>query len=362
MRAEWKKDKNESVVVRKRKAAERYNDNVRKKAKNAAKRDHAETILCTSLVTSIPELEDQLRARLNSTAARISFLKDQFHARVSGGTPRIYPGLGPEFRSKFGKLKLTPNDASHNKEEYLVALVKAMIKEDEELPGAHVNGPNFTTNFIRVLPCLSEAFVNPVASAMKAEFAKHVADIAAPQDDPVYVKLHGEFIGAILFDYETRASTKLFRVVAIQFVRSYTAGRSSCWEATCEPVVRDPLTGNFVVPHEVQVPDSNVTLTRALQSYCLAEYKDGIDNEPTYLPWVQQYIDHFRKVILPKYESMFLASTTNKDLPATPKDSPSLARTPKRRTRPPKPRHCHSRTRRNVPDKAAASDTSTTAE
>ena len=59
MRAEWKKDKNESVVVRKRKAVERYNENVRKKAKNAAKRDHAETILCTSLVTSIPELEDQ---------------------------------------------------------------------------------------------------------------------------------------------------------------------------------------------------------------------------------------------------------------------------------------------------------------
>jgi hypothetical protein len=169
------------------------------------------------------KLDNELRARLNSTAARIAFLKDQFHARVSGGTPRVYPGIGAEFRTKFGKLKLTPCDAKQNKEEYLVALVKAMIKEDEELPGANSNGPNFTSDYIRVLPSLSEAFVNPVASALKAEFAKHVADIAAPQDDPVYVKLHGDFIGAILYDFETRASTKLFRVSAIQFVRSYTA-------------------------------------------------------------------------------------------------------------------------------------------
>jgi hypothetical protein len=53
MRAEWKKNKDESVVVRKRKAAARYDENVRKKAKYAAKRDHAETILCTSLVTRV---------------------------------------------------------------------------------------------------------------------------------------------------------------------------------------------------------------------------------------------------------------------------------------------------------------------
>jgi hypothetical protein len=52
MRAEWKKDKDESIVVRKRKAAERYDENVRKKAKYAAKRDHAKTILCNTLVTS----------------------------------------------------------------------------------------------------------------------------------------------------------------------------------------------------------------------------------------------------------------------------------------------------------------------
>ncbi len=67
MRVEWKKDRDESVVVRKRKAAERCEENVRKKAKCAAKRDHAETILCTSLVTSLSDLDNELRARLNST-------------------------------------------------------------------------------------------------------------------------------------------------------------------------------------------------------------------------------------------------------------------------------------------------------
>ena len=183
MRDEWAKDKRESYVVRKRKAAERYAQNVRKKAKHAAKRDHAETILSTSLVTSFPDLEVQLHARCTNSAARIAFLKDQFHARVSGENPRVYPGIGPEFRSKFGKLKMTPSDAKANKEEYLVALIKSMLKEDEELPGTNGSLSNYTENFIRVLPSLSEAYTNPVASDLKAEFAKHIADIAAPQDD-----------------------------------------------------------------------------------------------------------------------------------------------------------------------------------
>jgi hypothetical protein len=189
MRGEWKRDRLEATIVRKRKAAQRYDDNVRKKAKHAAKRDHVETILSTSLVTSIPDLELQLRARVNSSAARLSFLKDQFHARVSSANPRAYPGIGPEYRSKFGKLKLAPSGTKENKEEYLVALVKAMIKEDEDVPDTNNNMPNFTEHFIRVLPSLSEGFTNPVSSTLKAEFAKHIADIAAPQDDPVYIDL-----------------------------------------------------------------------------------------------------------------------------------------------------------------------------
>ena len=334
MRVEWAKDKLESNVVRKRKAAERYAQNVRKKAKHAAKRDHAETILSTSLVTSIPDLEVQLQARSTNSAARIAFLKDQFHARLSGENPRVYPGIGPEFRSKFGKLKMTPSDAKANKEEYLVALMKSMLKEDEELPGTNGLLPNYTENFIRVLPSLSETYTNPVASDLKAEFAKHIADIAAPQDDPVYVELHGQYVGQLLYDFETRATSKLFRISAIQFVRSFTSSRHSCWEATCEPVVRDPKTGHFGVPHDVQVPGSNVTLTHALQGYCLAEYPNGIDADPSYLPWVQQYIDHFRTVIQPKYPSIFSPPPSSNDSLSTPKDSPSSPRTPKRRTRP----------------------------
>jgi hypothetical protein len=98
------------VAVRKQKAETRYEDNIRKKAKRAAIRDHAETILHTSLVTSIAEFETQMQARSTSAGARISFMKEQFHARVSGETSRDYRGLGPEFRGVHGKLKLTPSD------------------------------------------------------------------------------------------------------------------------------------------------------------------------------------------------------------------------------------------------------------
>ena len=218
MRGEIKADACEARVVRKRKAQERYvqaynfafplirgltlflthianhryDYNVRKKAKHAAKRDHAEEILGTSLVTSTAALETQLQARCTSSSARISFLRDQFNARVSGETPRLYPGIGPEFRSKFGKLKLTPSDGSSNKESYLVALVKAMIEADGDvLANAHYT-PKFTDNYIRVLPSLTTDYTNPVASELKNEFAKHIADIAAPDDDPVFVDLQGK--------------------------------------------------------------------------------------------------------------------------------------------------------------------------
>jgi hypothetical protein len=43
-------------------------------------------------------------------------MKEQFHARVSGETPRDYRGLGPEFRGVHGKLKLTPSDGKTGKE------------------------------------------------------------------------------------------------------------------------------------------------------------------------------------------------------------------------------------------------------
>jgi hypothetical protein len=228
-----------------RKGDERYAANVRKKSKQAAIRDHAETILTPSLVTSIAELEVQLTARSSAPSARCAFLRDQFHARVSGDTPRQYPGLGNEFRSKHGKLKMTPSDGTTSKEDYIKALLRAMIHEDGDILGNPNAMSKFIENYIRVLPTLTSEYTNPVASKLKAEFAKHIADIAAPQDDPVYIELHGLYVGNILYDFETRCNAKLFRIISIQFVRSYTAARLSCWEATCEPVVRDPATAHF---------------------------------------------------------------------------------------------------------------------
>ena len=140
---------------------------------------------------------------------------------------------------------------------------------------------------------------------MKDQFEAEVAERAAPVDDPVYVELAGLYLGAILYDYETRASWKLYRVTAIQFDRSYNRRRPSCWEATCEPVYRDAETGHFLVPADQRVADSKVLKTTALQGYALAEYKDGLDENPTYLPWVAQYISHFRDVIMPRYTSLF---------------------------------------------------------
>jgi hypothetical protein len=169
--------------------------------------------------------------------------------------------------------------------------------------------------FIRVLPTISLEYYNPKAENLKAEFALQIASLATPIDDPVYVVLNAKYVTKILYDFETRASSKLFRVAAIQFVRSSSSSHFSCWEATCEPVFRDAATGHFHVPSEVQVPGSQVTLTHALQGYCVAEYANGNDAEPTYLPWVDQYISYFDNSILPKFLVENLPSL--KDLPSS---------------------------------------------
>ena len=62
-----------------------------------------------------------------------------------------------------------------------------MINEDGDVIGNPNALPSFTENYIRVLPTLSAEYTNPIASSMKAEFARQIADAAAPQDDPVYV-------------------------------------------------------------------------------------------------------------------------------------------------------------------------------
>jgi hypothetical protein len=142
------------------------------------------------------------------------------------------------------------------------------------------------------------------------------------------MELHTKYVSQILYDFETRASAKLFRVAAIQFVRSYSASRFSCWEATCEPVFRDSATGLFHVPAEVKVPGSQVTLTHALQGYAVAEYPHGIDGDPTYLPWVDDYISYFKSSLLPKYS--LEVQPSSQDLPSS-KALPAKRRSQPRR-------------------------------
>ena len=167
---------------------------------------------------------------------------------------------------------------------------------------------------LRLLPTLSLEFYNPRAATLKAEFSQQIAALATPTDDPVYMELHTKYVSQILYDFETRASAKLFRVAAIQFVRSYSASHYSCWEATCEPVFCDSSTGLFHVPAEVKVPGSQLTLTHALQGYCVAEYQNGIDADPTYLPWVDHYISYFKTSLLPKYS--LEVEHSSQDLPS----------------------------------------------
>jgi hypothetical protein len=182
--------------------------------------------------------------------------------------------------------------------------------------------------FIRLLPTLSLEFYNPKAATLKAEFSEIIAALATPIDDPVYMELQAKYVSQILYDFETRASAKLYRVAAIQFVRSYSTSRFSCWEATCEPVFRDSTTGLFHVPAEVQVPGSQVTLTHALQGYAVAEYQNGIDADPTYLPWVDHYISYFKTSLLPKYS--LEVEHSSQDLPSL-KALPAKSRTQQRR-------------------------------
>ena len=139
LRAAHSVDTIEMNLCRKRKAKEKYDSNVRKKAKKAALRDYAEEINSNSLVNDVGAFKTQLAARGNSTKARISFLKDQFHARISGEEPRIYTTLGAEYRTKYGKLRLTSQSKDMTEEVYLTSLLTAMIEEDSDAIGLNAN-------------------------------------------------------------------------------------------------------------------------------------------------------------------------------------------------------------------------------
>jgi hypothetical protein len=291
------------IQNRKAKALAKYAALVQQQATKAAKRDHAEMIASSSLCIDLEDLDLQLKARSNSKEARVTFLKEQVYARISGEQQRLYPNLGSEFRKLGGKLRISSKSKSQSDEDYLSLLVAAMIKEDKNTLGLNENLiAAFKQDYIRVLPSITPEFTNPKAIALKWEFAKTIADQAQPQDDPMYVQLHTKYCGSILYDNETRASQKLFRISAIQFVRSYSKSRHTCWEATCEPVFFCTASGAFVVPQDKRVEGSHVIQANALVGYALTEYPDGLDSEPAHLPWVDNYIAHFKVVVAPSCE------------------------------------------------------------
>ncbi len=139
LRAAYTLDESDMNESRKRKAREKYDTNVRKKAKKAALRDYAEEINSNSLVNDVDAFKAQLASRDNSVRARITFLKDQFHARISGDEPKVYTTLGPEYRTKYGKLRLTSQNKDMTEEVYLTSLLTAMIQEDGDAIGLNAN-------------------------------------------------------------------------------------------------------------------------------------------------------------------------------------------------------------------------------
>jgi hypothetical protein len=134
-----------------------------------------------------------------------------------------------------------------------------MVREDSLTCGINDTiGSKASQEFIRALPSIAIDYTNSKASAYKLDYSNLIAKLATPVDDPTYVELHTKYCGAIIFDYETRATHKLFRIAAIQFVRSFSANRHSCWEATCEPIYRDSASGEYLVHAEHTVAGSNV--------------------------------------------------------------------------------------------------------
>jgi hypothetical protein len=118
-------------ALRKSKAKEDFEENVRLKSVRLEKRDNAEYTAMMALVSDAATLAKHLAARKSSKKSRLTFLTEQYHARESCVNPRIYTGLGDEFRNKYGKLRLTPKLPGQCGGAYLVKLVKAMMNEDD---------------------------------------------------------------------------------------------------------------------------------------------------------------------------------------------------------------------------------------
>ncbi len=128
-------DKKAQLSNRKRKADERFQVNVDRQATIAVSRNKAEDTATNSLCLDLQDLENQLLARGNSKDARLTFLKEQVYARIGGGKPCLYTGLGMEWRKQGGKIRVSSKDKHQSNEDYLTKLVSAMLKEDGDILG-----------------------------------------------------------------------------------------------------------------------------------------------------------------------------------------------------------------------------------
>jgi hypothetical protein len=136
VRAAQENDIVEQVATRKRKAAEKHANSLRLKAAKAAKVEEAEHTATHDLVLSVRNLDDQLAARQNNKQSQMTFLKNQFDARVLGDLKRTYSSIRNEYRKRGGGLRRCPEN---KKEElvYLTKLVKLMIAVDQDTLGAN---------------------------------------------------------------------------------------------------------------------------------------------------------------------------------------------------------------------------------
>ncbi len=184
----YRTDKNAQVMNRKHKASEKFEVNVAKQARIAASRNKAEETATNSLCNDLQELEHQLQSWQNSKGGRLVFLKEQVYAIIAGEHPRLYPGLGQEWRKRGGKLRVSSNNKSQSSEDYLTQLVTTMLKEDGDTLGVNnSNAQSVTQDYIHALPTISLEYTNPKAVAWKQEFCKSIADLATPKDDPMYL-------------------------------------------------------------------------------------------------------------------------------------------------------------------------------
>ena len=134
---------------------------------------------------------------------------------------KMYPSL-----SGCGKIRVSSKDKHQSNEDYLTKLVTAMLNEDGDTLGVNnTNALTCTQEYIRALLSICLEYTNPKSLAWKQEFSEQIATLASPKDDPMFFELQEKCVGKLLYDNDTRASQKLFRIVAIQFVRSYSSAR-----------------------------------------------------------------------------------------------------------------------------------------